>query len=229
MTGRLVLLRHGESTANAAETFAGWLDVPLTARGLAQAESVGRTLAGLRPDAVHTSLLGRSINTAYLMVESAGWDMSLRRDWRLNERHYGALQGLDKHVARRRYGADEVERWRRSIDVAPPPMAPHRLAEQLADRRYADLPEARLVTGESLGDLARRMAPYWRDVLRPELAEDRTVVVVSHGNALRALLHLATGAPLTQTAMAQVPPGMPIMPPALALAEPSPAPPLRVR
>jgi len=210
--GRLVLLRHGESTANAADIFAGWLDLPLTERGMREAAEAGRSLADLRPDVIHSSVLGRSINTVHLAAEAAGWDVALRRDWRLNERHYGALQGLAKEAARSRFGHDQVEAWRRSVDVAPPAASAYALAEQLADRRYAATPAARLIRTESLADVATRMTPYWRDVLAPELAADRTVVVVSHGNALRVLLHLATGAPLEETAHAQVPTAMPIMP-----------------
>jgi 2,3-bisphosphoglycerate-dependent phosphoglycerate mutase len=199
--------------------FAGWLDVPLTPRGIAQAEAVGRSLAALRPDAVHTSLLGRTISTACLMATAAGWDAPLCGDWRLNERHYGALQGLDKDEARRRYGTTDVEVWRRSVDVAPPPATEEQLAEQLADGRYAADPRARLTVTESLGDVARRMAPYWLEVLQPQLASGRTVVVVSHGNAVRVLLHLATGVPLEEAAQLEVPTATPIMPPALVLTD----------
>ncbi len=221
---RLVLLRHGESTANAEDRFAGWLDDPLTPRGLAQAEEAGRGLAELRPGAVHTSVLERAIVTARLMATAAGWDVPLRRDWRLNERHYGALQGLDKGEARRRYGTADVETWRRSVDVAPPPATAEQLAEQLADHRYAQDPRARLTATESLGDVARRMAPYWHEVLQPELASGRTVVVVSHGNAVRVLFHLATGVPLEEAAQLQVPTTTPILPPAVVLTDSPPVP-----
>lgn len=210
--GRLVLLRHGESTANEADFFAGWLDVPLTERGMREASAAGRSLAAIRPDAVHASLLGRSINTAHLVCDAARWRTPLRRDWRLNERHYGALQGLSKSMARELYGAERVETWRRSVDDAPPVVGLDALSEQLGDPRYAAIPEARLIRTESLADVAVRMTPYWRDVLGPELAADRTVVVVSHGNALRVLLHLATGVGLDETAHAAVPTAMPIMP-----------------
>jgi 2,3-bisphosphoglycerate-dependent phosphoglycerate mutase len=210
--GPLVLLRHGESTANVTERFAGWLDVPLTRRGIREAHGAGRSLASFRPTEIHTSMLGRAINTAHLAAETAGWQTPLRRFWRLNERHYGALQGLDKDLARARYGAEDVERWRRSVDVPPPAAGPDTLAAQLADRRYADTPEARLVRGESLADVATRMRPYWDDVLRPLLAQGDTVLVVSHGNALRVLLHLATGTPLAETALTQLPTAMPIIP-----------------
>jgi 2,3-bisphosphoglycerate-dependent phosphoglycerate mutase len=221
---RLVLLRHGESTANADDSFAGWLDVPLTRRGRAQAAAAGRGLAGLRPAAVHTSVLDRAVRTARLMSAAAGWDAPLRPDWRLNERHYGALQGLDKDGARRRYGTADVEAWRRSTDVAPPPATAEQLARQLADPRYAHDPRARLIAAESLGDVARRMAPYWRDVLQPELAPGRAIVVVSHGNALRVLVHLVTGLPLEEAAQLPMPTATPVMAPALALSDPPPGP-----
>ena len=210
--GRLVLLRHGESAANAADIFAGWLDLPLTDQGVREASGAGHSLAGLRPDAVHASVLGRAVQTAHLVAEAAGGDVALRCDWRLNERHYGALQGLAKAEARRRFGRDEVECWRRSVEVAPPPASASALAEQLSDRRYRSTAAARLIRTESLADVAERMTPYWLDALAPQLVADRTVVVVSHGNALRVLLHLATGEPLEETAQAQVPTAMPIMP-----------------
>jgi 2,3-bisphosphoglycerate-dependent phosphoglycerate mutase len=219
---RLVLLRHGESAANADDSFAGWLDVPLTSRGRAEAEAAGRSLAELRPAAVRTSVLDRAVRTARLMTAAAGWDAPLCPDWRLNERHYGALQGLDKDEARRRYGTADVEAWRRSVDIAPPPATAEQLAAQLADPRYAGDPDARLTVTESLGDVARRMAPYWRQVLQPELSSGRTVVVVSHGNALRVLVHLVTGLPLEEAAQLQVPTATPIMAPALVLSDPPP-------
>ncbi|WGL52486.1 2,3-bisphosphoglycerate-dependent phosphoglycerate mutase [Nocardioides sp. BP30] len=210
--GPLVLLRHGESTANAGELFAGWLDVPLTPRGIGQACAAGHALAALRPTEIHTSVLGRAINTAHLLADAAGWTTPLRRDWRLNERHYGALQGLHKDLARSRYGAEDVERWRRAVDVRPPPADQDALARQLADARYG-ASEARLTRSESLADVAARMRPYWEAVLRPLLADGGRVLVVSHGNALRVLLHLATGRPLAETALAQVPTATPIIPP----------------
>jgi 2,3-bisphosphoglycerate-dependent phosphoglycerate mutase len=198
--------------------------VPLTSRGRAQAEAAGRGLAELRPAAVHTSVLERAVATARLMAAAAGWAAPLRPDWRLNERHYGVLQGLDKDGARRRYGTADVEAWRRSADAAPPPAAAEQLAQQLADPRYARDPRARLTVTESLADVARRMAPYWYEVLRPELASGRTIVVVSHGNALRVLLHLVTALPLEEAAQLQVPTAKPMTAPALVLSDPPPVP-----
>jgi 2,3-bisphosphoglycerate-dependent phosphoglycerate mutase len=172
---------------------------------------------------VHTSVLSRAVDTAHVVIEAAGWHLSPRGDWRLNERHYGALQGMCKAQARLRYGAPQVERWRRSVHEPPPAADPEALGAQLADVRYAAEPQARLTTGESLADVARRMAPYWREVLWPQLATGRTVLVVSHGNALRVLLHLVTGTPLEETARTHVPTAVPLIPPAPAPQAPPPA------
>jgi 2,3-bisphosphoglycerate-dependent phosphoglycerate mutase len=158
------------------------------------------------------------------MAAAAGWDARLRPDWRLNERHYGALQGLDKAEARRRYGTADVEAWRRSVDIAPPPATAEQLARQVADPRYACDPRARLTVTESLDAVARRIAPFWRGVLQPELASGRTIVVVSHGDALRVLVHLVTGLPLEEAAQLRVPAATPIMAPALAFSDPPPGP-----
>lgn len=196
---RLVLLRHGESVANADDVFAGWLDVPLTERGRTEARNAAGSLAGLCPDAVHTSVLSRAVETARLLIEEAGWELSPSAHWRLNERHYGALQGLAKDEARARFGAGNVQWWRRGVDGRPPQADDASLADQRADPRYAALPEAADIAGESLADVVERMTPYWRNVLAPELAADRTVVVVGHGNALRALMHMCTGMPLNET------------------------------
>lgn len=194
----LVLLRHGESTANADDVFAGWLDVPLTAHGRAEARRAAAQLAGLKPDAIHTSVLSRAVETARLLVEEARWPLSPRAYWRLNERHYGALQGLAKADARARFGDAEVQSWRRGVDGCPPKADDAALSAQSADPRYATHAEAAAISAESLADVAVRMAPYWRHILAPELREGRTVVVVGHGNALRVLMHLSTGMSLEQ-------------------------------
>ncbi|MFF2297900.1 2,3-bisphosphoglycerate-dependent phosphoglycerate mutase [Arthrobacter sp. NPDC058127] len=201
--GPLVLLRHGESVANANDVFAGWLDAPLTERGRTEARDAAKSLAGLRPDAVHTSVLGRAAETARLLIEEAGWELSPSAHWRLNERHYGALQGLVKNQARLRFGAEKVQWWRRGVDGCPPGADDAALAAQRADPRYMGIPEAAGVVAESLADVAERMTPYWRDVLAPELAAGRSMVVVAHGNALRALMHLCMGRPLEETARSE--------------------------
>jgi 2,3-bisphosphoglycerate-dependent phosphoglycerate mutase len=206
----LVMLRHGESFANADDLFAGWLDVQLTDRGRSEARAAGSSLAGLRPAAVHTSVLGRAVETARLLVQEAGWNVLPRPHWRLNERHYGALQGLHKGFARESYGVDNVERWRRGVDARPPRAIDEVLAAQQSDQRYASHPEAAGITAESLADLAERVAPYWHEVLAPELQVGSTVVVVSHGNALRVLTHLSTGKSLEETTHIRIPTAVPI-------------------
>ncbi|WP_190243138.1 2,3-bisphosphoglycerate-dependent phosphoglycerate mutase [Arthrobacter globiformis] len=207
---RLVLLRHGESVANADDVFAGWLDVSLTERGRTEARAAAGRLAGLCPDTVHTSVLARAVETARLLIEEAGWDLAPSAHWRLNERHYGALQGLVKDEARAHFGAGKVQGWRRGIDARPPQADDAVLAAQRADPRYAALPEAAAIAGESLADVVERMTPYWRNFLTPELAADRTVVVVGHGNALRALMHLCTGAPLDETGSIELGTAVPV-------------------
>ncbi|GAA1272356.1 2,3-bisphosphoglycerate-dependent phosphoglycerate mutase [Arthrobacter pascens] len=206
----LVLLRHGESVANAEDVFAGWLDVPLTERGRAEARDAAGSLAGLCPDAVHTSVLRRAVETARLLIEEAGWELTPSAHWRLNERHYGALQGLVKDEARARFGAGKVQWWRRGADGRPPQADHAALAAQRSDPRYAALPEAAAVSGESLADVVERMMPYWHNVLAPELAADRTVVVVGHGNALRALMHVCTGMSLDQTGCKELGTAVPV-------------------
>ena len=193
--GRLILLRHGESEANAHDVFAGWIDVALTAAGVRQAHDAGRALAadGVRPDAVHSSVLGRAVDTARLALDAGSFVRPLTTHWRLNERHYGALQGWSKDDARDHFGLEQVERWRRSAHAAPPPLTGPALAAQVHDPRYDE--DARGVTTESLGQVRRRIEPYWRGVVSPELQDGLTVLVVSHGNALRMLASLATGAP----------------------------------
>lgn len=200
----LVLLRHGESTANADDVFAGWLDVPLTGRGRAEARRAAAQLAGLTPDAIHTSVLSRAVETARLLVEEARWPLSPSAYWRLNERHYGALQGLAKAEARARFGDAKVQSWRRGVYGRPPKANDAGLAAQRADPRYAALPEAAAISAESLADVGARMTPYWRHILAPELRKGRTVVVVGHGNAMRVLMHLSTGMPLEQASQREL-------------------------
>jgi 2,3-bisphosphoglycerate-dependent phosphoglycerate mutase len=219
-----VLLRHGESVANACDMFAGWLDVPLTERGRTEARDAAQSLAALCPDAVHTSVLGRAVETARLLIEEAGWELFPRAHWRLNERHYGALQGLVKNQARARFGAENVQWWRRGVDGRPPWAGDAVLAAQRADPRYLGISEAAGIAAESLADVAERMTPYWLDVLAPELAAGRSVVVVSHGNALRALMHLCTGKPLEETAPSELGTAIPLIIQAAALQTQIPVP-----
>lgn len=186
--GGLIILRHGQSEFNAANLFTGWADPPLTALGEQEALRAGETIAatGLRPTSVHTSLLQRAVATADLVVRAAGCDqVPIHRTWRLNGRHYGALQGRDKTMVSREFGAPMVARWRRSYEGRPPELIddPNR-----SDPRYADFPPGLLPHTESLRDVQARLLPYWRDAIVPELRAGGTVVVVAHANTLRALI-----------------------------------------
>jgi 2,3-bisphosphoglycerate-dependent phosphoglycerate mutase len=190
MTATLVLLRHGESEWNAKNLFTGWVDVGLTEKGAAEAVRGGQLLreTGLLPDVVHTSVLRRAIKTADLALEAAdlSW-LPVRRHWRLNERHYGALQGLDKAATREQYGDEQFMRWRRSYDEPPPPLPDDAEWSQVGDPRYADLLDL-VPRTECLADVVHRMLPYWYDALVPDLRLGRTVLVAAHGNSLRALV-----------------------------------------
>ena len=189
--GTLVLLRHGESVWNSEGLFTGWVDVGLSDQGRAEAQRAGELLAdsGLRPDIVHTSVLTRAIQTANIALDSArlAW-LPVRRSWRLNERHYGALQGKDKAQIREQFGDEQFMAWRRSYDVPPPPLPDDDPLSQANDPRYALLTGDLLPRTECLRDVVLRMLPYWDDVILPDLAGGNTVLVVAHGNSLRALV-----------------------------------------
>jgi len=191
----LVLLRHGQSEWNALNRFTGWEDVGLTLEGEKEAREAGRLLAeasDLDLRVVHTSLLTRAIHTAELALEVAGrsW-LPVRRHWRLNERHYGDLTGRNKAETAERFGADQVKLWRRSYDVPPPDIAPGDPRQRLEDPRYGDLPPDALPLAECLADVVRRAVPYWQDAIVPDLkalgARGGAVLVVAHGNSLRAI------------------------------------------
>ena len=187
----LVLLRHGESDWNAKNLFTGWVDVDLTEQGAAEARRGGELLAeaGLLPDVVHTSLLRRAISTADLALDACDrhW-IPVRRSWRLNERHYGALQGKDKKQTLEEYGEEQFMLWRRSYDTPPPPIADDDECSQVGDPRYADLGDEMLPRTECLKDVVDRMLPYWYDAIVPDLRAGQTVLVAAHGNSLRALV-----------------------------------------
>ncbi|MBV8540919.1 MAG: phosphoglyceromutase [Pseudonocardiales bacterium] len=186
--GTLVLLRHGESEWNAKNLFTGWVDVSLSARGEREAVRCGELMceSGLLPDVVHTSLLRRAICTAYLALDVADrhW-IPVRRDWRLNERHYGALQGMDKTQIRQEYGDEQFTLWRRSYDTRPPLIERGGEFGQDGDPRYAGVEVPR---AECLADVVGRMLPYWESSIVPDLRAGRTVLVAAHGNSLRALI-----------------------------------------
>ena len=185
----LVLLRHGESDWNALDLFTGWVDVGLTEKGRAEAVRSGELLTehDLLPDVLHTSLLRRAITTAHLALDSADrlW-IPVRRSWRLNERHYGALQGLDKAETKAHYGDDQFMAWRRSYDTPPPPIERGSKFSQDTDPRYANIGGGPLT--ECLADVVARFLPYFTDVIVPDLRTGKTVLIVAHGNSLRALV-----------------------------------------
>ena len=189
---QLVILRHGQSTWNAENKFTGWTDVDLTERGEAEARQAGRLLAqqsGLELDVVHTSVLTRAVRTANLTLDEMGRSyLPVRRHWRLNERHYGALQGLNKKETAERFGVEQVKAWRRSYDVPPDPVPVDDPNHPVNDARYRLLPPSALPATECLRDVVARLLPYWEDAIAPELLAGAAVLVVAHGNSLRALV-----------------------------------------
>lgn len=212
MAGTLVTLRHGQSTWNLENLFTGWHDVPLTDQGRSEADAAGATLAdaGIRFDRVHTSVLVRAIETANRTLATLGqsW-LPVERHWRLNERHYGALQGLDKRETTERHGAEQTHLWRRSYDVPPPPVAPDSPEHPSHDVRYRTLPADVLPATECLADVVARTLPYWYDAIAPQLLTGHNVLVVAHGNSLRALLMHLEGVSSEEIAAINVPTGVP--------------------
>jgi 2,3-bisphosphoglycerate-dependent phosphoglycerate mutase len=211
--GTLILLRHGESEWNAKNQFTGWVDVGLSARGAAEARRGGELLrdARLLPDVVHTSVLRRAIQTAEIALDVAdrSW-LPVRRSWRLNERHYGALQGKDKSMTRAEYGDEQFMLWRRSYDVPPPPIADDDALSQADDPRYDDLLEL-LPRTECLADVVQRLLPYWYDALVPDLRLGLAVLVAAHGNSLRALVKHLDGLTEDEVVELNIPTGVPLV------------------
>ena len=210
----LVLLRHGESVWNSEGLFTGWVDVGLSAKGRAEAQSAGTLLrdAGLSPGVVHTSVLSRAIQTANAAQESADllW-LPVRRSWRLNERHYGALQGKDKAQTRKEFGDEQFMLWRRSYDVPPPPLPDSDPFSQSADPRYAALPPDLLPRTECLKDVLGRLLPYWQDSIVPDLLTGQAVLVVAHGNSLRAMVKHLDGISDEAISELNIPTGIPLV------------------
>jgi 2,3-bisphosphoglycerate-dependent phosphoglycerate mutase len=208
----LILVRHGQSTWNLENRFTGWVDVGLTDLGQKEAAEAGRLLAEekLLPDVLHTSLLQRAITTAQvaLSVCDRQW-IPVRRHWRLNERHYGALQGLDKKEMVERHGPEQVHLWRRSYDVPPPALDPTDPQHPRHDPRYADLAPDLLPSTECLKDVVARMLPYWYDAIVPDLRRGARTLVVAHGNSLRALVKHLDGISDAEIAELNIPTGIP--------------------
>jgi 2,3-bisphosphoglycerate-dependent phosphoglycerate mutase len=191
MTARLVLLRHGQSTWNLENLFTGWYDADLSTKGRSEASAAGKVLAraGVEPTVLHTSMQTRAIRTANLALDAMGrlW-IPVRRSWRLNERHYGALQGQDKKEASEQFGSEQVFTWRRSYATPPPKLSLDDPRHPANDPRYAELPPDVLPASECLKDVVNRMMPYWFDDIVPDLQAGHTTLVVAHGNSLRALI-----------------------------------------
>ena len=213
-TYTLVLLRHGESSWNSKNLFTGWVDVDLTEKGEHEARRGGEllTAAGVLPDIVHTSLLRRAIRTSQLALDTCDrhW-IPVVRNWRLNERHYGALQGKDKKATLDAYGEAQFMLWRRSFDVPPPPIDPDDEFAQTYDARYAVLPPESRPATECLKDVVVRLIPYWEDVIVGDLRGNKTVLVAAHGNSLRALVKHLDGISDDDIAGLNIPTGIPLV------------------
>jgi len=210
----LILLRHGQSTWNLENLFTGWTDVPLTEKGEAEARTAGRLLTGedLLPDVAHSSLLRRAIDTLNITLAECdrGW-IPVVRHWRLNERHYGALQGLDKKATAAEHGDDQVHVWRRSYDTPPPPLDVADERHPGNDVRYADLPSEMVPATECLEDVVERMLPYWYDAIVPQLKAGKRVIVGAHGNSLRALVKHLDGISDEEIPSLNIPTGIPLV------------------
>lgn len=213
MSHTLILLRHGQSEWNEKNLFTGWYDVSLTEKGRAEAVRGGQLMdeAGYKPQVLHTSLLTRAIVTANLALEASGrsW-IPVHRSWRLNERHYGALQGKDKAQTLAEFGEEQFMQWRRSYDTPPPALADASQFSQVGDERYASLGDDAPRT-ECLKDVLERMLPYWEDSIKPDLTAGKTVLVAAHGNSLRALVKHLDGISDEDIAGLNIPTGIPLV------------------
>jgi 2,3-bisphosphoglycerate-dependent phosphoglycerate mutase len=213
-TGRLVLLRHGQSIWNLENLFTGWVDVDLSEQGLLEAQEAGRLLRaeGIAFDVAFTSVLKRAIRTLWIVLD--GMDLMwlpVERSWRLNERHYGALQGLDKAQTVEKHGAEQVKVWRRSYDIPPPPLPADDPQHPRFDRRYAGVPAAEMPSSESLKDTLARVLPFWNSRIAPELAAGRNVLVAAHGNSLRAMVKMLDRVSDQAIVELNIPTGVPLV------------------
>ena len=213
MSNTLILLRHGESQWNEKNLFTGWVDVELTQKGMGEASRAGELLkeANILPDVLHTSLLRRAIKTANIALDVADrhW-IPVNRTWRLNERHYGALQGKDKAQTLAEYGEEQFMLWRRSFDTPPPAIDPSNEFAQTHDPRYAELGND-LPSTECLADVVERMMPYWESNIVPDIKAGKTVMVAAHGNSLRALVKHLDGIGDDDIAGLNIPTGIPLV------------------
>lgn len=211
---KLVLIRHGQSEWNKLNLFTGWHDVDLSEEGVVEAMTAGKRIkeAGLEFDAAFTSVLTRAIKTLnYVLEESDQMWVPVNKSWRLNERHYGALQGLNKQETAEKYGADQVQKWRRSYDTLPPLLEENDERQAKNDRRYQLLDTHAIPSGENLKVTLERVIPYWMDTIAPEIKEGRRVVIAAHGNSLRALVKFLEGISDDEIMELEIPTGVPLV------------------
>ena len=214
MPGKLILVRHGQSTWNVENLFTGWHDVDLSDLGRAEAVQAGRELQAekLEPNIVFTSVLKRAIRTLWIILDTTDrmW-LPVERSWRLNERHYGALQGLNKAQTVEQHGEAQVKLWRRSYDIPPPPLTLDDPRHPRFDPRYADVDQTWLPAAESLKDTLSRVLPYWESRIVPELRSNKNVLIVAHGNSLRALVKMLDMMSEADIVEFNIPTGIPIL------------------
>ncbi|EAC4688931.1 TPA_asm: 2,3-diphosphoglycerate-dependent phosphoglycerate mutase [Listeria monocytogenes] len=211
---KLVLIRHGQSEWNKLNLFTGWHDVDLSQEGVVEAMTSGKRIkeAGLEFDVAFTSVLTRAIKTLnYVLEESDQMWVPVHKSWRLNERHYGALQGLNKQETAEKYGADQVQKWRRSYDTLPPLLEENDERQAKNDRRYQLLDTHAIPSGENLKVTLERVIPYWMDTIAPEIKEGRRVVIAAHGNSLRALVKFLEGISDDEIMDLEIPTGVPLV------------------
>ncbi|EAC9049776.1 TPA: 2,3-diphosphoglycerate-dependent phosphoglycerate mutase [Listeria monocytogenes] len=211
---KLVLIRHGQSEWNKLNLFTGWHDVDLSQEGVVEAMTAGKRIkeAGLEFDVAFTSVLTRAIKTLnYVLEESDQMWLPVHKSWRLNERHYGALQGLNKQETAEKYGADQVQKWRRSYDTLPPLLEENDERQAKNDRRYQLLDTHAIPSGENLKVTLERVIPYWMDTIAPEIKEGRRVVIAAHGNSLRALVKFLEGISDDEIMDLEIPTGIPLV------------------